>query len=429
MFDNKAKILTVTVNAWRDNTGINTLINFFKFWNPESVAQIYTRSLLPCTKVCSNFFRISETSVIKSIFRRSIKTGSVVENRFDSNMQKDEEVLQEQKLYSHKHSSIFSYLREFVWFFGKWNSKELLKFIDDFSPDVLFLPIYSTIYMGRIQKFIMKYTDKPVVSYISDDNYSYKSVSKNPFAIIHRFFLRKYVKYIIKNSDKLLVISPKQQEEYKRLFGIESKVLTKGIDFSNKPFIEKQISEPVKMVYTGKLIIGRWKSLSAIADALGEINKDKLRMTLDIYTTDSLTAKQSKLLNRNGCAVRGALSQEEVEIVQKNADILVFVESLEKRYKNTARLSFSTKLTDYLSSGKCIFAIGAEDIAPIDYLTRNDCAVIASEYEEIYNKMSAIVKNYDLIYDYSNKAYQIALKNHNQEKTKDTFIGSINSVL
>ncbi len=137
---------------------------------------------------------------------------------------------------------------------------------------------------------------------------------------------------------------------------------------------------------------------------------------LDIYTTDSLTEEQKKLLNRNGCSVKGALTLEQVNGVQKEADILVFVESLEKKFRNTARLSFSTKITDYLRSGKCIFAVGGKDIAPIDYFNRYDSAVTAISYEQISEKLMDLVYNPDLVLEYAKKAYDCGVEHHERER-------------
>ena len=422
------KILVVSINAWRDNTGINTLIDFFKCWDSNKVAQIYTRSALPKTTVCNNFFRIPENAVMKSLLKRSIKTGSVVENEVELSNEDKSALEGENKIYSYKKSkltSILSLCREIVWKFGKWKTKELDEFIDNFDADVLFIPIYPTIYMGRIQKYVMKKTGKPVVSYLADDNYTFKSISKDPFSVIHRMFLRPYVKYIVKHSEKLLVIAPKQKEEYDRIFKTDSAILTKGIDFSKIPYEEKPLNNPIKMVYTGKLIIGRWLSLAKIAETLGDINKDGTKVELDIYTTDVLTAEQEKALNRNGCLVKGSLNLDEVQKVQKGADILVFVESLEEKFKYTARLSFSTKITDYLKSGKCIFAVGDKDIAPIDYFNRYDSAVTATSYDEIGEKLKMLVADVDLISKYSKKSYDCGKEHHNIELTRKTLVDTI----
>ena len=424
------KVLVIGINSWRDNTGINTLINFFKDWDKENLAHLYTKSNLPKTEICDTFFRISENSVIKSVLKRNIKTGSIVHNETiisDEDIKSTEE---ENKRYAKKGKSslILSICRELVWKFGKWKTKELDEFIENYDADVLFLPVYPTIYMCRIQKYIMKKTGKPAVTYLADDNYTYKSVSKNPLSLMHRFFLRRYVKYIVRESKQLMVIAPKQKEEYDKTFGKDSVVLTKGIDFSGLEFEPIQVSDPIKMVYTGKLIIGRDRSLSLIADALGEINKNGVKAELDIYTTDVLTKKQQSALNRNGCSVKGALALDEVQSVQKAADILVFVEGLENKYKNIARLSFSTKITDYLKSGKCVFAIGDKEIAPIDYFNRYDSAITASSYDEVCKKLTEIIDNPEIINSYGEKAFNCGKENHDISETDKLLKSTIISV-
>lgn len=423
------KVLVVSTNAWRDNTGINTLIEFFKCWDADKLAQVYTKSTLPNTSVCNTFFSISENAVMKSVLKRGTKTGKQVFNTEGDSDLVDQSAVNEQKMYSTYHGKLrvfLSYCREIVWKFGRWKTAELDKFVDDFNPDVLYIPIYPTIYMGRIQKYIIERTKKPIVSYIADDNYSYEAAGKGFFAKVHRFYLRKYVKYIIEHSAKLMVISPKQKEESDRLFGVDSVVMTKGIDFD--PFEPYEVNKPIKMVYTGKLIIGRWKSLAAIAEALGKINANEIRMELDIYTTDVLTEEQKQQLNRNGCSVRGSLTLQQVKEVQKKADILVFAESLEEQFKHTARLSFSTKITDYLKSGKCIFAIGDKEIAPIDYFQRYDSAVTATTYDEIYMMMEHLVKNQNVINQYAEKAHCCGVLNHSREKMDELLKNTLNAV-
>ena len=413
------KVLVIGINSWRDNTGINTLINFFKDWDKKNLAHLYTKSNLPKTEICDTFFRISENSVIKSVLKRSTKTGSIVQNETIISDEDKKSAEEEKKRYANKGKSslILSICRELVWKFGRWKTKELDEFITNYDADVLFLPIYPTIYMCRIQKYIMKKTGKPAVTYLADDNYTYKSVSKNPLPLLHRFFLRRYVKYIVRESKQLMVIAPKQKEECDKTFNKDSVILTKGIDFSGLEFEPKQVSDPIKMVYTGKLIYGRDRSLSLIADALGEINKNGIRIELDIYTTDTLSKKQQSSLNRNGCSVKGALALDEVQSVQKAADILVFVESLVNKYKNVARLSFSTKITDYLKSGKCIFAIGDKEIAPIDYFNRYDSAITASSYDEVYKKLAEIIDNPEIINLYGEKAFNCGKENHDMLET------------
>jgi hypothetical protein len=410
------KVLAVDINAWRDSSGRNTISGFFKTWDKEKIAQIYTRSVLPDTIICDNFFRISENAVMRSIYSRGTATGMSVKNNSNPEEADRKAAEGEARLYkkaSSKHSWLMSFFREIVWTLGKWKTGALDNFIEDFNPDILFFPIFPNVYMGVIQYYILNKTKKPAVCYLSDDNYSYKTGGINPLFYLHRFFLRKVIRKVVDNCEKMLVIAPKQKEEYDKVFGVDSMVITKGIDFTGVDFTEKPVNSPIKMVYTGKLIIGRWKSLAAIAEALGEINKDAEKMILDIYTTDDLSPAVLKKLNRNGCAVKGAVPAGEVAGIQANADIVVFVESLDWRFKNAARLSFSTKLTDYFKSGKCIFAVGDENIAPIDYLIKNDCAVAATRCDDIEKQLKMLVENPKKIIEYGRKAFECGQSNHN----------------
>ncbi len=421
------KVLAVSLSTWRFDSGIHTQTDLFKFWDPKRVAQIYTKSDLPNTPVCNLFFQISENAVIKSVLTRK-QVGKKVENGAKAESDEKKAVDEERALYEKAHrkkSWLMTLLREAVWFFGNWKTKALLSFIDDFSPNIYFLPIYPVVYMGWIQLYILKKRPKPYVCYLADDNYSYQVCGKNLFAYIHRFILRGVVEKLARNCREMFTITKTEAEDTDRLFGTHSVVLTKGIDYSALAFKEKEVSAPIKMVYTGKLVIGRASSLVLISKALAEINEDKLRMTMDIYSPDVMDDKTMRLLNANGCTFKGSVPKNEIAAVQESADIAVFVESLEKRYRNAARLSFSTKLTDYFKSGCCIFAIGAPEIAPIEYLKENDAAVIAVSAAEVKTQLLRLAENPALISAYGKKAFECGKRNHDEPVVQETFILTI----
>jgi glycosyltransferase involved in cell wall biosynthesis len=314
--------------------------------------------------------------------------------------------------------------REIVWSLGKWKTKELDNFIESFNSDVYFVPIYPVVYMGKLQLYILKKHPKPYVCYLADDNYSYKICGNNPAAYIHRFLLRRVVRKLAVNCDEMFTITKTEAEDTDKQFGTHSIVLTKGIDYTNLTFHEKEIQEPIKMVYTGKLVIGRASSLVTISKALSEINRDRIRMTLDIYSPDVMDSKTMQALNSNGCHFCGCVPKEKVAAIQDSADIVIFVESLEKKYRYAARLSFSTKLTDYFKSGKCIFAIGDKSIAPIEYLNENDAAVIATENSEVGEKLLLMADNPEIIKKYSKKSFDCGKLNHDEQRMKETLLST-----
>lgn len=427
MAEQLPKILSVSLSTWRSDSNIHTQTDLFKFWNPDRVAQIYTKSDLPDTPVCNSFFQISENAVIRSIFNRK-KVGRRVENGGVADAETIRATDQERYIYAvgHRKKSWFlTFIRELVWSAGCWKSKALSQFIQEEKPDVYFFPIYPVVYMAKIQSYILKRFPKPYVCYLSDDNYSYISCGHNLWAYIHRFWLRKYVKKLAINCTEMFTITKTEAEDTDRLFGTHSIVLTKGIDYSNLTYKENIHSTPIRMVYTGNLLIGRDSSLVAISKAMSQINKDEERIILDIYSPTELDNDTMKWLNSNGCYHHGNIPHDQVEEIQRRADVVVFVESLEKKHKYAARLSFSTKLTDYFKSGKCIFAIGDKSIAPIEYLSENDAAVICTDYFEIEEKLRLILSNPQLISVYGKKAFECGKKNHEQTLVKKTFIDTL----
>lgn len=418
------KVLSISLSTWRSDSGIHTQTDLFKYYDPERVAQIYTKSDLPDTPVCNSFFRISENEVIRSVYTRKA-VGCRVENgaSADSNTQKAIEA--EQALYTKAHkkkSWLMTLARELVWSLGKWKTKALDDFILEENPDVYFVPIYPVAYMGWIQLYIIKKFPKPYVCYLADDNYTYKPCGRNPLAYLHRFILRKTVKKLAVHCSEMFTITKTEAEETDRCFGTHSVVLTKGINFEGKEYEKKEPSSPVRMVYTGNLLIGRANSLAEISKAMAKINKDGEKVVFDIYSTTVLDEKTMRYLNANGCHFKGAVPKSEVDAIQQSADIVVFAESLEKNHRLDARLSFSTKLTDYLKNGKCIFAIGDKTIAPIIYLRDNDCAVIANEYDEIENRLTELIGNPTMITEYAKKAFDTGKKNHNEEDIRKVFV-------
>ncbi len=420
------KVLSISLSTWRSDSGIHTQTDLFKYYDPERVAQIYTKSDLPNTPVCNSFFRISENEVIKSVYNRK-PVGCRVENGASADADTKKAIDAEKALYQKAHkkkSWLMTLVREAVWFFGRWKTKALEDFIREENPDVYFVPIYPVAYMGRIQLHIIKKFPKPYVCYLADDNYTYKPCGKNPLALLHRFILRKTVKKLAVNCTEMFTITKTEAEETDRCFGTHSVVLTKGINFEGRDYQEKAISTPIKMVYTGNLLIGRANSLVEISKAMAKINKYGERIVFDIYSPTVLDEKTMECLNSNGCHFKGAVPKSEVDAIQQSADIVVFAESLEKNHRFDARLSFSTKLTDYFKNGKCIFAIGDKAIAPIIYLRDNGCAAIANEYSEIESKLTALVDNPSMINEYAQKAFETGKKNHNEEDIKQIFVSA-----
>ena len=417
------KVLVIGINAWREDGTAHTLMNIFRCWNPDRVALVYARADMPNTDVCKHYFQISETQMIHSVIKPWMKVGRVVEN---TSVVRNTEIEAEHIRYTnaHKHSSPWMpLLREIVWKLGQWKTPALKKFVQDFNPDIIFVPIYPNVYMGRIQRYITKLTGKPTVCYLADDNYSYDSC-QTIHQYIHRFWLRHHVGPIARNCKDMFVIVEKEKEDTDRRFGTDSKILTKCIDFMGKNYNLHKPNKPLRFVYTGSMVIGRDKTLALVADAINEVNRKsgEVKAEMYIYSQTEPSDDIRKRINHMAAHFCGRVSREEVIRVQKEADVVIFAEALEGKEANAAKLSFSTKITDYISNGKCVLAIGKEYIAPIDYFRRNDSALIAHTKEEIMKQVKRIVEHPELVNLYGEKAFNCAVRNHEKTMMNKRFI-------
>ena len=424
--NNLPKVLVIDVNAWRKDAGTNTLRDIFSCWDPTKLAVVYTCSQLPDSDVCNHYFQISENQIIKSLYHPTLRVGRPVDKTPSNN---DADAMAERERYAkaHKHHAKWMRLaREVVWKFGHWKSKALKKFVKDFNPDIIFVPIFPYAYMGRIQEYIIRLTGKPTVCYLADDNYSFDSC-RDWMDYIHRFWTRQFVGPLARSCNQMFVIVDMEKEDTDRRFGTDSVILTKSIDFSNCQFEKHAVNKPLRFVYTGGLIIGRDKTLALVADAINKINAEEgdVLAELFIYSQHQPTNEINNRINVGASHYCGSVPHQEIKVILEQADVVVFAEGLEGKEANIAKLSFSTKITDYLANGKCVLAIGKENIAPMDYFQRNDSAVIAHNAKEIEQQICRIVSSPELISEYSRKAYDCAFKNHNREMMDKRFIDTM----
>lgn len=424
------RILVLTRGCWdkSNNTG-NTMDNFFGRFKDAELHNLYFRSELPKTNPCKTIFQISEQQLIKNILKRK-PCGKRIEN---SDID-DDSAKKEIQMYNgakKANLTILSYARELVWVMGKWKNCQLDNYLVEVNPDIVFMPVYNCWYPHKVLKYIKKKTNAEVVLFHADDNYTLKQHSFSPLFWLYRFSLRKWVRRSEKISSLDYAISDIQREEYSKAFKKDIKILYKGQSFDEMPEIKKP-EGAIKMVFTGNISVGRYKSLSLIGQAINKINAesaDNKKIELDIYTKTPMTKKMQKMLNIDGINLMGGVSADKIMGIQQNADILVHAEAFDRKNKLSVRQSFSTKIVDYLYNAKCVFAIGPNDVASIDYLIKNDAALVASCKNDVEKSLRMVVENPSLICDYGKKAWECGRKNHQIEEIQSNLYKDFLSLL
>ena len=176
------RILITSIACWNQQTGSNTFSTLFEDFESSNLANIYIDAELPDSKVCSRYFGIREWDVVRSVYKRKLKTGSEV-LVIDGN-RNTAAPINKTKQFARKRRRLFLWIRELAWKLGRWKSKELNAFLDDFNPEVLVFPIESYPYFNRLNEYIIKKCKpKKVIGYLWDDNFTYK---QHPHSVLHK---------------------------------------------------------------------------------------------------------------------------------------------------------------------------------------------------------------------------------------------------
>ncbi len=423
--NDRMKILIITVPSWNSKVGANSWTTLLENYPPENLASIYIRDEVPDSTVCSRYFNISENKIIKSIVRRNLKTGSEVSATQSEGYDESDLQAHNERYVKMKKKRRYSMLlaREMIWKLGKWHTPELDSFLDSFKPDLILHSMDGYIHLNRVIEYAMKRTGAAAVGYIWDDNFTYKQSSDIGYKI-YRYFQRRSLRRLAKKTKEFFAISPFTKKEADAFFGINCHLLT-------KPLLCEPVAQtfggefPIKMLYTGSLIIGRDRSLLRLSEALKKVNSKNVFVELDVYTQTVLSDEMTSKIQNEYCHIHKPIPQSEALKKQNEADILLFLEDIDGKDAKVARLSFSTKITDYLSTGKCIFAIGNKDTAPMQYFIENEAAVVCGSDEDIEHALESICNDPHLMDAYAEKAAISAKKNHDPQKIQSVFYNTV----
>ena len=432
---NKLRILVVADEEWNDCIyGNGILTNWFTDFNAD-FAEIYCSPGLPINNICNHYFRLTDLQMFRSIFTKYKAGSSVIKPNRIGDIELAKENVQRKGFYGiMKRLSVWFHtpimmIRDFVWRVGRYDKEALSAFIFNFNPDIIFCPQYGTPKLWRLERYIHSICDAPMVAFTGDDEISYKQVSYSPLYWIRRWYCRQSFNNTVHIFSHYFMHSKEQAEEYRNLFGINTSQLFKCGYFSDI-FVEKPIGNPIRLVYAGRLYCNRWKSLAAIGKALREINKDGIKMVLDVYTQEQLTKEQERTLNdENFIFIKGAVPGPELTNIYKKADIALHVESFDKRYKYATRVSFSTKIVDLMASSCAILAICWEKHCGYQYLKDHDAAICCSDYDDILPLLQSICDDPSIITKYQERAYNCGVKRHSRSIIQNQIIDTFQNVL
>ena len=411
----------MTDEIWNDRIyGNNVLQNWFEEMKDVEFAQICATPGKPLNTMCFKYFQITDSMMLKSLFgHRAGRTFEISSQEMQDNPQ-IRNYIAESPFYSFMKrisGDGIRLLRECLWLIGRIDIKGLSKFIDEFNPDIVFCPRKLSWKLMRIENIVARSSTSstPIIAFTADDEVSFRQYKWSPIFWLNRILFRHAFKKHVKIYKEYLTFSEDQNDEYSS-FGIKTDLLYKCGDFIPTR-TRKEICFPIRLVYAGRLYCNRWKTLAKIGDALSVINKDEVKMVLDVYTQDNLSDVQTKALSADKYIyLKGSVTPDKLNDIYLNADIALHVESFDRKNRLLTRVSFSTKIIDLMASSCAIMAICWNEHTGYKYLKTNDAAFCISDYKEILPMLQNICDNPQLINKYAQKAYECGRTNHSKSK-------------
>jgi hypothetical protein len=424
---NFPRLLVITVNPWSDKIASgNTISNHLGGWDNSKLSNLFLRSGEIDNTCCENYFRISEKEIVSSLLYKK-DLGVNIDFKKEVKIQqvnKTSKISKVKNFLIRIRPTFILLLRELLWKIGFQRRKKLNDFLKQNAPEVIYIGCPNLIYGHRVLWYSHKITKAKIVVFFGDENYSYKSYW--PLSLLYQCWLRYWIRKTISISSVNYAATQDLCDYYSKITGKEFKVMYKGI--SILPPSPKTLSKPLKLVYAGNLLYGRWQTLSLLSKAINEVSKGESVFELSIYTGTPLSKEMFTNLNTNNSTVKGSVSFIEVKKIMKEADIVLHVEAFDKKNIRKTKYSFSTKITDCIESSNCVMGIGPSEIASINFLKNSESAIVANCYGDIVSHLQKISMDDKIITNYRNKMYEFSKEIFDFDKNKSMIFNGFNEL-
>jgi len=428
------RILVVSHAVCSDttNTGI-TIASFLKGWDSRAVAQLYFYNETPMSPLSDRYYRITDFEAARSAFTRVPCGREVFQEtpapKLAQTVSSSLPFQQRVYAFGRKKHSLTVLGRDLIWWMARWRTPELERWIDDFAPNLIFLVAGEYHFAYHIAQYIARSRRIPMMVFIGDDVYNISKSSFSLFFWLEKWLIRRTVRETLQTTERFIAAHAMMGEEYHRLFGVQYTVIPKGCT-AFAPSIQVREQEPLRIAYLGNVLsFKRWTTLRKIGEALAAINQHGAKARLELYSIEHLSPRMLEHLTiANAMTFNGALDAAGVQRVLAEADILLHVESMDSVNRRLVRLSFSTKIPDYLGSGKCLLAVGPAEVASVKIIHDRQLGMTISDFTQLEPLLTQLIDNPALRREFALRALQEAHLEYDAEVNAHRFADAVYSV-
>ncbi|MDN7241709.1 hypothetical protein QWY14_07880 [Planococcus sp. N028] len=367
-------------------TGV-TLKNLFEHWPADKLLQIcYCDSDTEVVEGSPSFEIFPKSTVLFDYFFRKFLT-KIKKNQYSS-----VSVPMHNLEYRGNEKKIHKFVRAILDLSPVFLQSETLKAIERFKPDVIYSNL-STVRLIKTVKFISKkYNIKPVIHFM--DDWPTTLYASNKYTIWAHYKMNRKLLDLLSLSEYSITISNLMAVEYKKRYKIDFTPIANPIvsEIRNSTKINEEGKKI--LAYCGGLHLGRWENLKIIGEEFDKINNFFPDWEIQLYTSkkdwdvfkDNFSGIQSIVWKKE-------LMPSEVLAVLRGSELLIHVESFNSKIIEFTKYSFSTKIPQYMSSGKSIFTFGPKNLASTQYIENQKVGLLASNRKEIKEKLITLLND------------------------------------
>ncbi|MFF0467970.1 glycosyl transferase family 1 [Micromonospora zamorensis] len=353
-----------------------TLSNLFSGWPKDRLGQVHTGNITPSTEVCEKYFKFPPRDHYLPIQYYSMRMLGW----------NGHTPLQQSRPIAAVHAAaetrptmakIYAQLRATADLSPIRVPPALIAWMRDFRPDVVY-SMLGSVRLTRITALAARACGVPVVPHFTDDWPATLWANGELFGRADRAVQESIAK-LIRLAPLGMVISQPMAEEYARRYQIPFSPFVNCVDetFFAAPRGKANQQGMTELVYVGALHLNRWESLRDIGAALDGVAEAGLPVRLTIHAPEKDLAQYGKhFAHLQRVRLGPSLASDEVPAALRAASVLVHIESFDPEIRRYTRYSVSTKIPQYLASGRPILGYGPAEVASMNHIREADAGVI-----------------------------------------------------
>lgn len=212
-----------------------------------------------------------------------------------------------------------------------------------------------------------------------------------------------------KISKKSLVISSKMSSAYSMEYGHTYDVIMNSVQVPDSHESQNNGNACVLFTYAGGLHLDRYKPLLEVEKAIKEMDGNA---RLRICTSNRDRNEYQSLFDSRYTEFINFVPHNEVFRIYQSSDVLIHIESFAPDRMEYTKYSLSTKIPEYMASGKPILLYAPSSIAVFEYVSHGKTGLCAENREMLVESVKKLSKDRELRIQLGKNGIRCARENH-----------------